>query len=102
MVLTQSINTADKTKSELLFDAYEDFQKDKSIGQKSFINFQGYIKDKKLGFSQAQLGDVFADLGKPDKKKEILGKLEKKTPETSEEQPMKKLDEYTKEELAGQ
>jgi len=40
MVLTATINTAEKKKSEQLFDAYLDFQKDDTIQQKNFINFQ--------------------------------------------------------------
>ncbi len=62
MALTATINTAEKTRSEQLFDAYLDFQKDDTIKQKNFLNFQGYIKSKKLGFTQAQVGDVFEDL----------------------------------------
>ncbi|HBB04629.1 TPA: hypothetical protein DCZ39_07200 [Patescibacteria group bacterium] len=103
MTLTQSINTADKTKSEMVFDTYEDFKKDKSIPQKSFINFQSYIKSKNLGLPAAQLGDIFEDLGNPKKKQEIIDKLEKKTPEVEKtEQPIKKLNEYTKEELENE
>lgn len=48
MTLTASVNTVEKTRSEQLFDAYLDFQKDDTIKQKNFLNFQGYIKSKNL------------------------------------------------------
>lgn len=85
MTLTASVNTVEKTRSEQLFDAYLDFQKDDTIKQKNFLNFQGYIKSKNLGFTQAQLGDVFEDLGNADKKQEVMEKLEPKAAEVSEE-----------------
>jgi hypothetical protein len=62
MAITAGINAINKTKSDQLFDAYIDFQADTTINQKNFLNFQGYIKSKNLGFSQTQIGDVFIDL----------------------------------------
>jgi len=62
MVLTAGVNTIEKKKSEQLFDAYIDFQADDTIKQKNFMNFQGYIKSKNLGFTQDQVGDIFMDL----------------------------------------
>lgn len=84
MTLTASVNTVEKTRSEQLFDAYLDFQKDDTIKQKNFLNFQGYIKSKNLWFSQAEVGDVFEDLGNPEKRQEIMKKLEPEVPEANE------------------
>ena len=85
MVLAAGINTIDKTKSDQLFDAYVDFQADATIKQKNFINFQAYIKSKNIGFTQAQIGDIFEDLWNPDKKQEIINTLEPKAEEIKEE-----------------
>lgn len=75
----------EKAKSEQLFDAYLDFQADATIKQKNFLNFQWFIKSKNLGFTSAQVGDIFMDLWNPDKKQEIIDRLEPKAPEVQEE-----------------
>lgn len=85
MALKAGLNTIEKSKSDQLFDAYIDFQADATIKQKNFLNFQGYIKSKNLGFTQAQVGDVFEDLWNPDKKQEIIDGLEPKAAEVQEE-----------------
>jgi hypothetical protein len=96
MVLTTGINAIDKTKSDQLFDAYIDFQADDTIKQKDFLNFQGYIKSKNLGFTQSQIGNVFEDLWNPDKKQEIIDSLKLKTPEINEK-AIQAIQEKTKE-----
>jgi hypothetical protein len=101
MTLAATINTTEKTRSEQLFDIYQNFQEDKSITDKNIDGFLKFTKDKNinLNINELIIRDIYNNLGNPDKKEEITNAIEKlpQTEKNVNEADVQKIQEVTTE-----
>ncbi|MFZ2151117.1 MAG: hypothetical protein WAZ12_05325 [Candidatus Absconditicoccaceae bacterium] len=88
----KELNNYDK-----LFELYDKFKNDKSRknNEKGFIYFWSYIKDKKLGFTYNQIGDIFEDL--TNNNKDAVIKYLKETTKDTDNKEEPKSDDMDKE-----